>query len=158
MDTKAAFPQNPKDPFCQPAAAEATISTSWWPSQNQQDGIAPRWKLLTSEEKQEQAKVINRLESKLKRIQKQKDNVYKYNPIPAMVDGTALTSEDEDDRGADETASWHSVGEIQEEQEGLPLLWKDKSMSFENAPRKAEKNFIPALLQWFYCYCCYSQP
>ncbi|KAG2199252.1 hypothetical protein INT47_010627 [Mucor saturninus] len=130
---KIAFPPKDDDPFNGPATEEPSLL---WPSSTD----TPRWHLLTDQEQRERDQQIGKLESKLKRLDQKKDKSIRKYTNEILPDVTYLSSDSEaEDSHVDE--------------EGLPLLWKNRLSDLEQIPRKTEDQFKSPWWSLFNCCC-----
>ncbi|KAI7902632.1 uncharacterized protein BX663DRAFT_486442 [Cokeromyces recurvatus] len=113
------FPHDPDDPFNQKITNLEKVNSFSWQSNTNLEPVIPKWKIQTAEESKDQESFIQKLE---------------------MIPHWSLSDNEEEDSVVDRD---------HEEEEGLPLLWDQKS----NTPfsKKTENQYKR---QWFCCYYC----
>ncbi|KAG2230117.1 hypothetical protein INT48_006274 [Thamnidium elegans] len=111
----------------------------------------PRWQLLTDQEQKDRDSVVRKLESKLKKLDKMKERPepnYTNQIIPDSSHYFESESEqdevDEDDHNP-----------VDEEAEGLPLLWKNRSIDLDGIPRKTEDHYEKKNWWSIFTCCCH---
>ncbi|CAO3620844.1 unnamed protein product [Mucor hiemalis] len=137
------FPNKADDPFNSPQELINDANASWQPENQSTSTIAPRWQLLTDQEMDETNKVINKLESKLKSLERKKDKP-QPNYTNQIIPTHHLSDSEEEEDGE------HEYENDEEVEEGVPLLW-NSSNSRNEAPRKTEDQYNK---WWFSLFCC----
>ncbi|ORX57964.1 hypothetical protein DM01DRAFT_1405638 [Hesseltinella vesiculosa] len=122
-----------QDPFEQ----QQTPNDQPWPWPSCQD--VPKWQLQTEQEQADQQQAIQAMEAKLARLKLPKPS---YTPATSM----SMEASDDDDE--------HDCHNPQEDQEGLPLLWRQRfqedQLDMALQQSKSERQYVT-----FWC-CCYS--
>lgn len=135
------FPAKADDPFNSPHEPTNDANTSWEPETQPSTSIAPRWQLLTDQEKNETNKVIHKLESKLKSLERKRDK-----PLPNYTNQIIPThhlSDNEEEEYENE--------ETDEVEEGTPLLWDNNSNSRNAGTKKTENQYNKWWFSVFFC-------
>ena len=143
------FPQDFSDPFNQENSKQAK-NCSWKPESYLSKAVAPKWKLQTTEEREEQENTVKKLESKLNRLKQRPDNHYSYKRMPD-VSQYILSSDSENE---DEVYDQGNPIEEGCQEEGLPLLWKNKSTSLQDTPKKTENQYYHPGRFFSCCFNC----
>ncbi|KAK4515731.1 uncharacterized protein ATC70_010684 [Mucor velutinosus] len=124
-----------------------SAACSWQPDSQLSNTIAPKWNLQTAKESQEHEDTIKKLESKLRKLKQRPNNHYSYKRMPEASQSILSSESDIED-------SIDSDGQAEEEQEeGLPLLWKSRSTALEDIPKKTEDQYNHA---WPFITCCFN--
>ncbi|KAI9362378.1 hypothetical protein BD770DRAFT_441040 [Pilaira anomala] len=135
------FPQQENDPFhtqitnteepTSPLCSSSTTTT------------VPRWQLLTDKEQKERDSVLAKLESKLQKLNKKKEKSIPNYTNQIIPDVSRHFESDHDDEEEEEEEENRPE---EEDAEGLPLLWKNKSTGLDETPRKTEDQYNKRIL------------
>ncbi|GAA5805020.1 hypothetical protein HPULCUR_010533 [Helicostylum pulchrum] len=125
------FPRQENDPFDSQVTDSEEPSTLWSTSTP-----LPRWQLLTDQEQKDRDSVLRKLESKLKKLDKKKER-----PEPNYTDQIIPDSSYQFESESEQDEDDHNPVD----EEGLPLLWKSRSIDLDAIPRKTEDQYS---IQW----------
>ncbi|KAL7319222.1 hypothetical protein PS15m_002387 [Mucor circinelloides] len=144
--SREAFPQDSNDPFNR-SSNEHTEACSWQPDSHLSNALAPKWNLQTAKERKEQEDTVKKLESKLRKLKQRPDNHYTYKRMPEASQSILSSESDIEDSVDPENQT------EEEQEEGLPLLWKNRSTALEDIPKKTESQYNHS---WRFISCCFN--
>ncbi|GAA5817654.1 hypothetical protein MFLAVUS_011205 [Mucor flavus] len=133
------FPRQENDPF-NSQVTDSEEPSMLWPTSTP----LPRWQLLTDQEQKDRDSVLRKLESKLKKLDKKKERP-EPNYTDQIIPDSSYQFESESEQDEDD------CNPVDEEADGLPLLWKSRYIDLDGVPKKTEDQYNT---KWSMFTCC----